>query len=96
MLSCNFGPQDYNNVLLEDMQKLLLSTQQKQKHHQVNRTTSKKNGKKILSEFSESSHQAQQKTRISKTMFGMSIKRGCQRAFIAKEPYLDQNLCQLI
>ncbi len=26
----------------------------------------------------------------------MSIKRGCQRAFIAKQPYLDQSLCQLI
>jgi hypothetical protein len=78
------------------MQKLLLSTEQKQKHHQVNKTTSKKNGKKALLEFPESSHQAQQKTCISKTMFGMSIKHGCQRAFIAKQPYLDQNLCQLI
>ncbi len=26
----------------------------------------------------------------------MSIKRGCQRAFIAKQPYLDQSLCHLI
>jgi len=29
-------------------------------------------------------------------MFSMSIKRGCQRAFIAKQPYLDQSLCHLI
>jgi len=94
--SCNFGPQDYTNVLPEDMQKLLLSTQQKQKHHQVNGTTSKKNGKKALLEFLESSHQTQKKTRILKTMFGMSIKCGCQRAFIAKQPYLDQSLCKLI
>jgi hypothetical protein len=74
------------------MQKLLLSTQQKRKHHQVNGTTNKK-GEKALLEFLESNHQAQQKTCISKTMFGMSIKRGCQRAFIAKQPYLDQNHC---
>jgi hypothetical protein len=78
------------------MQKLLLSTQQKQKHHQMNGTTSKKKGKKALLEFSESSHQAQHKIRISKTMSSMSIKCGCRRAFIVKQPYLDQNLCQLI
>jgi hypothetical protein len=77
------------------MEKLLLFTQQKQKHHQVNGTTSKK-GEKVLLEFSKSNHQGQQKIRISKIMFGMSTKCGCQRAFIAKQPYLDQNLCQLI
>jgi len=59
------------------MQKVLLSTQQKQKHHQVNGITIKKKGKKALLEFPESNHQAQQKTRISKTMHGMSIKHGC-------------------
>jgi len=26
----------------------------------------------------------------------MSIKCGCQRAFITKQPYLDQNLCQYL
>jgi hypothetical protein len=78
------------------MQKLLLFTQQKRKHHQVNGTTSKKKGKKALLEFSKSNHQAQQNTLILKTMFGMSIKHGCQKAFIAKQPYLDQNLCQLM
>ncbi len=25
----------------------------------------------------------------------MSIKHGCQRSFIAKQPYLDHNICQL-
>jgi hypothetical protein len=55
----------------------------------VNGKTNKKKGEKALVEFPESSHQAQQKTCISKTMYGMSIKRGCQRAFIAKQPYLD-------
>jgi len=29
-------------------------------------------------------------------MFGMSIKHGCQRSVIAKQPYLDHDLCQLI
>jgi hypothetical protein len=29
-------------------------------------------------------------------MAGMSIKRGCQKSFIAKQPYLDHNICQLI
>jgi hypothetical protein len=59
-------------------------------------TTSKKKGKKALVEFSESSQQSQLKTRISKIMSNMSIKHGCQRAFITKQPYLDQNLYQLI
>jgi hypothetical protein len=54
---CNFGPKDYTNVLSKDMKKLLLSTQQKQKHHQVNGTTNKK-GKKALVKFLKFSHQA--------------------------------------
>jgi hypothetical protein len=62
----------------------------------VNGTTSKKKGGKVLLEFPKSNHQAQQKTHILKTMFDMSIKRGCQKAFIAKQPYLDHNLCQLM
>jgi hypothetical protein len=55
----NFGPKDYTNVPSEDTQKLLLSTQHKRKHHQVNGTTSKKKGKKAMLEFLESNHQAQ-------------------------------------
>jgi hypothetical protein len=39
--SCNFGLKHYTNVLPKDMQKLLLSTQQKRKYHQMNGTTSK-------------------------------------------------------
>jgi hypothetical protein len=78
------------------MQKLLLSTQQKRKHHQVNETTSKKKGKKALVEFPEFRQQSQLNICISKIMFNMSIKHGCQRTFIAKQPYLDQNLYQLI
>jgi hypothetical protein len=29
-------------------------------------------------------------------MAGMSIKHGCQRAFITKQPYLDHSFYQLI
>jgi hypothetical protein len=64
--SCNFGPKDYTNVLLEDM--LLLFTQyclhNRSKNHQMNGTTSKKKGEKALVEFPKSSQQSQQKTHI--------------------------------
>jgi len=33
---------------------------------------------------------------ISKTLAGMSIKHGCQWSFIAKQPYRDPSLCQLL
>ena len=33
---------------------------------------------------------------IGKTLVGISIKRGCQQAFVAKQPYLDGALCVLI
>ena len=33
---------------------------------------------------------------IGKTLAGNSIKRGCQRTFVAKQPYLDGALCVLI
>jgi hypothetical protein len=56
---------------------------------QVNGTTTKKMGKKTLVEFLKSNHQAQQKTCIAKIMSSMSIKHGCQRTFITKQPYLD-------
>jgi hypothetical protein len=49
-----------------------------------------------MMKFLESSQQSQQMTRIGKTMAGMSIKCGCQRSFITKQPYLDHNSCQLI
>jgi hypothetical protein len=29
-------------------------------------------------------------------MIGMSIKCGCQRSFIVKQPYFDHSICQLI
>ena len=34
--------------------------------------------------------------RIGKSLAGNSVKRGCQRCFVAKKPYLDHSLCLLI
>jgi hypothetical protein len=78
------------------MQKLLLSTQQKCKENIHKSRSTKRKGKKTLLEFLESSQQVVRSTRISKRMAGMSIKCGCQRAFITKQPYLDHSFCQLI
>ncbi len=58
----------------------------------MNETTSKKKVNKALLEFLKSSQQSQQKIHISKTMSDMSINCGCQRIFIAMQPYLDQSL----
>ena len=33
---------------------------------------------------------------IGKTLAGNSVKRGCQRCFLAKKTYLDHSLCLLI
>jgi len=48
-----------------------------------------------MMEFPKSNQQSQRMTKIGKTMAGMSIKRGCQRSFIAKQPYLDHSIFQL-
>ncbi len=55
-----------------------------------------KKAKKVLLEFPKSNQGAKMNTRISETMASMSIKRDCQRFFIAKQPYLDPSLSQLI
>jgi hypothetical protein len=46
-----------------------------------------------MMEFLEFIQQSQQMIRIRKTMVGMSIKHGCQKSFIAKQPYLDHSIC---
>ena len=35
-------------------------------------------------------------THIGKTLVGYSVKRRCQRCFVANKPYLDHSLCLLI
>ncbi len=94
--SCNFGLEDKTNVFLKDIHKLLLSTQYKWKQNKVHDTSTKRKGKKPMMEFPKSSQQSQRMTKIGKTMAGMSIKCGCQRSFIAKQPYLDHSICPLI
>jgi hypothetical protein len=59
--SYNFGLGDRTNILPVDMQKLLLSTQQKYKQTRGSDTTAKKKGKKSLSEFQDSNQHSQPK-----------------------------------
>ncbi len=96
MFNYNFGPENKTRMIPQHMQKLLLSTQQKEKHHKQKDTLKRKKAKKVLLEFPKSNQGAKMSTRISKTMVGMSIKRGCQWSFIAKQPYLNPSLYQLI
>ena len=59
----------------------------------------KKQGKKVVPKYDSfpvNKTSIAKVKRIGKTMAGNSIKRGCQRAFVAKQPYLDGNLCVLI
>ena len=59
----------------------------------------KKRGKKVIPEYDSfpvnKADVAKVKC-IGKTLAGNSIKRGCQRAFVAKKPFLDGSLCILI
>jgi hypothetical protein len=70
--------------------------QQKRKRRKVNDASTRRKGNKPLIEILESTRLSRQSIRIGKTMSGMSIKHGCQRSFIAKQTYLDHNLCQSI
>jgi len=94
--NCNFGSKDKTRMIPHDMQKLLISTQQKHKHHKQNDTLKRKKGEKIMLESPKSNQGAKMSTRISKTLVDMSIKHSCQWSFIAKHPYLDPSLCQLV
>jgi hypothetical protein len=79
------------------MQTLLKYTHTKKKKN-IN-TQPKKRGRKVVSEYDSfpvNKTSVAKVKRIGKTMAGNSIKRGCQRAFVAKQPYLDGTLCVLI
>ena len=59
----------------------------------------RKKGKKVIPEydaFPVNKATAAKVKRISRTVVGCSIKRGCQRCFVAKKPYLDPSLCMLV
>ena len=93
---CNFGPEDMSVVVPVDMQALLKSTQQ--------RTTKKneapkKKGKKVIPEydaFPVTRSTSAKVKRVGKSVSGFSIKRGCLRSFVAKQSYLDPDLCVLV
>ncbi len=72
--NCNFGLEDITKVIPQDMQKLLLSTQQKWKHHKQEDTLKKKKGEIIILEFLVSNQGTKMSIRISKTL----DKCGCQ------------------
>ena len=93
---CNFGPEDKSVVLPEDMQALLKSTQ---KRGIKKNQSHKKKGKKVIPEydaFPVNKSTAATVKRVGKVVAGYSIKRGCLRCFVAKQPYLDPSLCMLI
>ena len=94
---CNFGSEDKIGIVPKDMQTLLKYTQKKRKKNI--HTQPKKRGKKVVPEydaFPVNKPSVPMVKRIGKTMAGNSIKRGCQRAFVAKQPYLDGALCVLL
>ena len=79
------------------MQALLKSTQKKWKKKSSEIKT--KRGRKTIPDydaFPVNCKSGQKIQRVGKTLAGMSIKRGCLRRFVAKRPYLDGSLCQLI
>jgi hypothetical protein len=93
---CNFGPEDKSDIVPDDMQALLKSTQKKNKQAMVHK---KKRGRKVVPEYDSfpvTTSIRPKATRIGKTVAGYSVKRGCQRCFVAKKPYLDHSLCLLI
>ena len=59
----------------------------------------KRNGKKVIPEYDSfpvNKATATKVKRIGRTVVGSSIKRGCQRCFVTKKPYLDPSLCRLL
>jgi hypothetical protein len=44
-------------------------------------------------EFLECSQQSQGMIKVGKTMASMSTKHGCQKSFITKQPYFNNNIC---
>ena len=94
---CHFGPEDKPSIKPKDMEALLKSTQTKRKTN--SHTQPKKRGKKVIPEYNSfpvNKPGVPKVQRTGKTVAGNSIKRGCQRAFLAKKPYLDPTLCILI
>jgi hypothetical protein len=93
---CNFGPEDKYDVVPEDMQTLLKSTQ---KRRTKNNQAKRKKWKKVILEydaFPVTRSSATKVKRVSKNNDGFFIKRGCLRCFVEKQSYLDPSLCMLV
>ena len=93
---CNFGLEDKSAIVPHDMQALLRSTQKKKKNKAEHK---KRKGKKVIPDydaFPTNKCVRPKVARIGKTQVGNYVKRGCQRSFVAKKPYLDHSLCLLI
>lgn len=59
----------------------------------------KKRGKKVVPKYDSflvTTSTRPKATHIGKTLAGYSVKRGCQRCFVAEKPFLDHSLCLLI
>ena len=98
---CNFGPEDKSDIVPDIMQALLKSTQKNRKTKRIRKAMlqKKKRGKKVVPEYDSfpmTTSTRPKAMHIDKTLAGYSVKRGCQRCFIAKKPYLDHSLCLLI
>ena len=81
---CNFGLEDNTWIVPHDMQALLKFTHKKIKNNF--HTQKKKQGKKVVHEYDSfpvNKAVVAKVKRIGETLAGNSIKRGCQRAFVA-------------
>jgi hypothetical protein len=81
------------------MKGLLQAEQQKRRKRVKTTLEKKRKGKKITPDFNAMSTDKitrQKKPRIGQKAAGMSMKRGCQRHFLAKQNYMDTILCHLV
>ena len=93
---CHFGPEDKSDVVPDDMQALLKSTQ--------NRIVKKNYAKqkkrtKVIPEydaFPVTKSTSAKINRVGKNLGGFSIKKGCLRCFVTKQSYIDHSLCMLV
>jgi hypothetical protein len=84
---------------MKDMKGLLQAEQQRRRKKIKTSLEKKRKGKKITLDFNAMSTDkitGQKKPRIGQKTTGMSMKRGCQRHFLAKQNYMDTTLCHLV
>lgn len=97
--SCNFGPADHSHIYVKDLKGLLMAEQLKRQKRIATVLQKKRRGKKPQADYDKMSTErktGQQKQRMSQKEAGTSMKKGCQRHFLAKQNYMDNSLCQLV